>query len=80
MQSEAEHNRQDQIREFPGDAVQACSELRHHAGPPRARDLPGDGRSLREIVSTLTAEGHRTKRGGQWYPSTIASLLDTERA
>jgi len=34
---------------------------------------------LREIVSTLTAEGHRTKRG-QWYPSTIASLLDTERA
>ena len=35
---------------------------------------------LREVVSTLTAEGHRTKRGGQWYPSTIARLLDTERA
>ena len=46
----------------------------------RARDLPGDGRSLREIVSTLTAEGHGTKRGGQWYPPAIASLLDTERA
>ena len=40
---------------------------------------PRDGRSLREIVSTLTAEGHRTKRGGQWYPPAIASLLDTER-
>jgi len=45
----------------------------------RARDLPGDGRSLREIVRTLTAEGHRTKRGGQWYPPAIDSLLDTER-
>ncbi len=32
------------------------------------------------IVSTLTAEGHRTKRGCQRYPPAIASLLDTERA
>ncbi len=40
VQGEAEHNRQDQIKEFPGDAVQARSELRHHAGPARA--VPGD--------------------------------------
>jgi len=48
----------------------------------RARDLHGDGPSSREIVSTLPAGGHRTKRGGQWYPSAITRLLarDTERA
>jgi hypothetical protein len=33
VQGEAEHNSQDQIGEFPGNAVQARSELRHYVGP-----------------------------------------------
>jgi hypothetical protein len=40
VQGEAEHDRQDQIREFPRDAVRARGELRHYAG--RLRELaPG---------------------------------------
>ena len=41
MHGEAEHDRQDQIREFAHDAVRARGELRHYAG--RLRELcPGD--------------------------------------
>ena len=41
VHGEAEHDRQDQIRELPRDAVRARGEPRHHAG--RLRELcPGD--------------------------------------
>lgn len=41
----------------------------------RARELRQTGLSLREIASSLTQEGHKTKRGGRWQAETIAKIL-----
>lgn len=32
------------------------------------------GKSLREICKFLDEKGYRTKRGGKWYPKTIANI------
>lgn len=54
-------------REFvPDDGEQAAI--------ARIRELRGEGRSLREVIAVLDAEGHRTKRGGRWHPSTVARV------
>jgi site-specific DNA recombinase len=37
--------------------------------------LRRSGCSLREIGQALSEEGHRSKRGGAWYPSTVARLV-----
>ncbi len=42
----------------------------------RIKELRAKGRSLREIVDALEAEGLRTKRGGRWHPHTVARVLD----
>lgn len=42
----------------------------------RARELRGDGASLRTIAQTLTAEGHRPKRGAGWHPTTVGRILE----
>jgi site-specific DNA recombinase len=42
----------------------------------RMRALRADGLSLREIAATLTDEGYQTKRGGEWYASTVRAVLD----
>jgi DNA invertase Pin-like site-specific DNA recombinase len=41
----------------------------------RMLELRAEGRSLRQIADTLGAEGHRAKRGGRWYPQTVARAL-----
>lgn len=42
----------------------------------RVRDLCAAEASIREIARILTAEGHRTKRGGtRWHPTTVARLV-----
>jgi DNA invertase Pin-like site-specific DNA recombinase len=41
----------------------------------RIRELHQDGASLRQIASVLTAEGHRTKRGGRWHPETLRQVV-----
>jgi hypothetical protein len=41
----------------------------------RARELRAAGLTLRAIGETLMAEGHRSKRGGSWGPSTIRGML-----
>lgn len=41
----------------------------------RIHELRADGHTLREIAAALAAEGHRTKRGGQWHPTTINRVL-----
>lgn len=41
----------------------------------RARELRAVGRTLREIGEALAAEGHRSKRGGSWGPSTVRFIL-----
>ncbi|MFI5638298.1 recombinase family protein [Streptomyces goshikiensis] len=54
------------------------------AGRARARELRaqldrgGKPMSYRAICDKLTEEGHKTKRGGKWQPTTVARLLDDE--
>ncbi len=44
----------------------------------RIRTLHDDGLSLRQIVMALEDEGVPTKRGGHWYPATVARVLSTK--
>jgi DNA invertase Pin-like site-specific DNA recombinase len=44
------------------------------AAVARARELRGEGRSLREIASALEAEGHRP-RGKRWHVQTLARVV-----
>lgn len=42
----------------------------------RIQALRAEDASLRDICATLTAEGHRTKRGGTvWHPTVVARML-----
>jgi DNA invertase Pin-like site-specific DNA recombinase len=41
----------------------------------RVLELRLEGRSIAEIVATLVAEGHRTKRGGRWHATTVQRIL-----
>lgn len=41
----------------------------------RARQLRDQGETLRAVAAVLTAEGHRTKRGGKWGAETVRLLL-----
>jgi DNA invertase Pin-like site-specific DNA recombinase len=41
----------------------------------RIHELRADGKSLRDIAAALTAEGHKTKRGGRWQAETVAKVL-----
>lgn len=41
----------------------------------RIRALRSEGRTLRDIAATLTAEGRRTKRGGAWAAETVRLVL-----
>jgi DNA invertase Pin-like site-specific DNA recombinase len=46
----------------------------------RIRDLAATGLVLREIAAQLTAEGRKTKRGGDWHPQTVARILKRAEA
>lgn len=41
----------------------------------RIFELRGQDVTFRAIAATLTAEGHRTKKGGQWAPQTVRKVL-----
>lgn len=41
----------------------------------RARELRAEGKSLREIAEVLEREGHTSKRGGPWHPTTLGRTL-----
>jgi DNA invertase Pin-like site-specific DNA recombinase len=41
----------------------------------RIHVLRAEGLSLREIAATLTDEGYRTKRGGEWASETVRKVL-----
>lgn len=45
----------------------------------RILELANDGRSLREIITTLTEEGIPTLRGGKWAPATVSKVLARAR-
>lgn len=42
----------------------------------RARELKGQGLTLRQVAEALTAEGFATLRGGRWEAMTVKRLLD----
>lgn len=42
----------------------------------RAVELHAEGMSLRDIAGRLHAEGFRPLRGGEWFPASIAKLLE----
>lgn len=42
----------------------------------RARELDAGGARLGAIANTLKAEGHKTKRGGEWHITTVRKLLE----
>ncbi len=44
----------------------------------RIAELHASGLVLREIAAVLTAEGHKTKRGGAWHAKTVANALKAE--
>lgn len=46
----------------------------------RIRALRAGGETLQSISDTLTAEGHATKRGGNWQPATILRILRRQAA
>lgn len=41
----------------------------------RVRALRGEGKTLRDIAATLTAEGRPTKKGGRWQAETVRLIL-----
>ncbi|MEW5932001.1 MAG: recombinase family protein [Bacillota bacterium] len=45
----------------------------------RIHAMRKQGMSYRAIADTLNAEGAPTKRGGKWYPATIAYILDNRK-
>jgi len=56
------------------------TDQRETATLTRIRDLHASGTSLRGIAATLAAEGHATKRGGKWWPQTVAKVLARDAA
>ena len=45
----------------------------------RIHAMRDTGSTLQAIADILTAEGVPTKRGGQWYPSTVRAILSENR-
>jgi hypothetical protein len=41
----------------------------------RMKELAEQGKSTRQIATTLTAEGHKAKRGGAWSHGAVARIL-----
>lgn len=59
-------------RSDQGDLVPVADEQRALV---RMKQLAAQGASMRDIARALTAEGHPTKRNGQWHPVTVARIL-----
>jgi DNA invertase Pin-like site-specific DNA recombinase len=73
-----------QGRRFGGPALgEPCGGIAPDAGElvavRRIFELRTEGRTLRAIADTLTAEGHPTKRGGRWCAEIVRRVL-TRRA
>lgn len=56
-----------------GELVDDTAELEVAA---LAEGWKAEGLGVREICRRLNAAGHRSKRGGDWHPTTVARLLD----
>ena len=65
------------VRIENGEAVAVAQEAETVA---RIQALHAEGRSLRQIVTQLEAEGRPTKRGGKWAPFTVSYILKSQGA
>ena len=63
------------VRIENGEAVPVAQEVDTVA---RIQALHAEGRSLRQIVAQLEAEGRQTKRAGKWAPATVAYILKSQ--
>lgn len=41
----------------------------------RIKELHAEGRSLREMIAVLEAEGHKPKRSAKWHPESLARVV-----
>jgi hypothetical protein len=57
---------------------QRPDEAAERATIARMVELRAAGRSLREIIATLEAEGRPPPRGDTWYPGTVRRILARE--
>lgn len=57
------------------EAGQLVVDDREQQAIRRIRELRASGDSLPQIVNLLNAEGHTSKRGGRWHPTTVARVL-----
>jgi len=57
-----------------GEAGRLAVDGAEAAAVARARELRGEGKSLRAIAATLDAEGHRP-RGARWHVQTLARVV-----
>ncbi|SNQ47063.1 Site-specific DNA recombinase [Frankia canadensis] len=62
------------------EGKQLTADEREQAALTRMVELAEEGASLRTIADTLTAEGHRPKRGDRWHPTTVNRALVRARA
>ena len=67
--------------ETDDDGRRLVREVRSEAATVgRILELRAEGLTLRAIAARLEAEGHRTKRGGQWHANTVRRVLAREAA
>ena len=63
---------------FVVDAGRLIADVTEQATITLIKELKAAGKSLRAIAAELTAQGHKTKKGGNWYASTIKAILDND--
>lgn len=60
---------------YRAEGRELVADEREQAALERIRQLHGEGRSLREIAATLTAEGYKPKRSDRWHPETLKRII-----
>jgi DNA invertase Pin-like site-specific DNA recombinase len=61
---------------YRAEARQLVEDAGEQAVVARIRVLRGEGRSLREIAATLSAEGYRPKRSSTWHPGSLRLIVN----
>jgi DNA invertase Pin-like site-specific DNA recombinase len=60
---------------YPTEAKELVGDDQEQAALARISELHATGASLREITSTLEAEGYRPKRSSRWHPGTLGRIV-----
>lgn len=57
------------------DGKELVADATEQAAIAHIGELHGAGKSLREIITVLEAEGIQPKRGDRWYPATVSRVI-----